>query len=80
MELTFQDGSQNNRSTDMQRRMFNIIRNLNLDHIRTDTEHYHYAERKSNHMRHIMFAKIRNLIENTPRSPAMPGGTDTFAV
>ena len=49
----------------------NITRNLNLVHIiRTHTEHYHYAEIKCTHMRHIIFAKIRIIIENTPRSMA----------
>ena len=54
----------------------NIIRNRNLvDFRRTHTDHYHYAETIQNQLRNITFAKIRFLIENTPRSTAVPQGT-----
>ena len=78
VELTFQNGSQNKRSsvtcTD---KCCNIIRTLNLAHIiRTHADHYHYAETIQNQLRNITFAKIHILIENTPRSTAKPEGID----
>ena len=53
-----------------------IFRNLNLVHIiRTHADNYHYAETIQNQLRNITFAQIRILIDNIPRSTAMPEGT-----
>ena len=41
---------------------------------KTNADNYHYAETIQNQLRNITFAKIRILIENTPRSTAMPEG------
>ena len=48
--------------------------------MRTHTDHYHHAETIQNHTRNIMVAKIRILIEDTPRSAIglLPDGTGIF--